>query len=80
MEVQLIRAHSTVTFALLSTQVEVLLIAKQFGLKKPGDQNLLPNVILTLINYLSLRVRNYLILYFFSFGYTDLKFGELMIT
>ena len=76
MELQLIRAHSTVTLALLSTQVEVLKIAKQFGLKKPGDQKLLLNVILTLINYLSLRVRNYLILYFFSFVYTDLKFGE----
>jgi len=70
MELQLLRAHSTGTLALLSTQIEVLLIPKQFGLKKPEDQYLLPNVILT----------NYLILYFFPFVYTGLKFGELMIT
>ena len=80
MELQFIRAYSTVTFALHSTQMEVLLISKQFELKKPEDQYLVLNIILTLINYLSIRVTNYLILYFFPFFYMDLKFGELMIT
>ena len=72
--------HSTVTLALLSTQMEVLLIPKKFWLKKPEDQYLLLNVILTLINYLSICVTSYLILYFFPFFYTDLKFGKPMIT
>ena len=80
MELQLIRPHSIVTLALLSAQMEVMLIPKTFWLKKPEDQYLLLNVTLTLINYLSIRVTNYLILYFFPLFYTDLKFGELMIT
>ena len=80
MELQLIRPHSIVTLALLSAQMEVLLIPKKFWLKKREDQYLLLNVILTLINYLSIRVTNYLILYFFPFFHTDVKFGELMIT
>ena len=80
MELQLIRPNSIVTLALLSAQMEVLLIPKKFWLKKPEDQYLLLNVTLTLINYLSIRVTNYLILYFFPFFYADLKFGELMIT
>ena len=37
-ELQLIRAYSTVTLALLSMQVEVLLIPNKFWLKKPEDQ------------------------------------------
>ena len=55
-----------------------LLIPKKFWLKKPEDQHLLLNIILTLINYLSICVTSYLILYFFPFFYTDLKFGEPM--
>ena len=43
---------------LLSTQMEVLLIrSEKFWLKKPEDQYLLLNVILTLINYLSPAIR-----------------------
>ena len=76
----MIRPHSTVTLALISAQMVVLLIPKKLWLKKPEDQYLLLNVILTLINYLSIHVINYLILYFFPFFYTGLKFGELMIT
>ena len=45
-ELQFIRGHSTVTLALLSTQIEVLLIPKQFGLKVSEDQYLLLNVYL----------------------------------
>ena len=47
MELQLIRTHNIVTLALLSAQMEVMLIPKRFWLKKTEDQYLLLNVTLT---------------------------------
>ena len=76
---QFTRPHSKVTLVLPSTQMVVLLFSKKFWLRKQEDQYLLLNVILTLINYQSIRVINILTLYSFPFFYMVLKFGELMI-
>ena len=76
---QFTRPPSTITLVLPSTQMVVLLFSKKFWLRKQEDQYLLLNVILTLINYQSIRVINILTLYSFPFFYMVLKFGELMI-
>ena len=78
MELQLIRPHSTVTLALLSAQIKVLLIPKKFWLKKSEDQYFFLNVILTLINYQSRLLINYSTLNLFPISYTGLKSGELI--